>query len=80
MDHDPGRGAVERDHVNWFVYEQLGMVHDVPGSGRHRGGELQYNCTDNYLGLVHAQYAVQDVGLLLLCHSRGIGTRVSGFD
>lgn len=77
MDHDPGSGAVERDHVNRLLYEQLGMVHDVPGPGGHRRSQLQYNCSDHYLGLVYAQYAVQDVGLLLFCHSRRIGIRVS---
>lgn len=77
MDHDPGSGVVERDNASRVVYEQLGLVHDIQGAGGHRRGELQYDRTDNHLRPVYAQYAVQDVGLLLLCHPRGFGIRVS---
>ena len=78
MDHDPGSGAVEWNHPGGLLYAELGLVHDVPGTGWNRGGQLQHNCPHNHLGSVYAQHAIKDVGVLLLCHTRGIGIRVSG--
>lgn len=68
---------MEWDDISRLVYAQLGLVYDLPGTRRNRGGQLQYHCTHNHLGPVHAQHALENAGLLLLCHSRGIGTRVS---